>query len=338
MGLLVSGLLGGIQAGARAVEQLSDDKLKALAEKLKMDALEAMDKRRELRGQKFQTSERIAREGFQAGESKLGRTFEAGEGLLGRKSAEKISEAGLLSQETRATAKLDLDKIIVAETKRYHDLTIKAKEGSTEAATRRAQVDAWKEVGKISERFGSIDEMNGVLAAAGISDYFVAGEGKDTKPKLVKGKAKAKTGPGFGGPAMGVSHEERKPRPDTGQSDLDALLAMGRRGAGGSKLEGEVIPQPKLKGLLEVPEVGGEDMLQGAQKEFEGTETKETDLGDPSTWTVTFVESEGKYYIETSTGKRLMTQKEIEKWKGTLAGQGIFGKPAYDPKFPYVGK
>ncbi len=318
MGIIIEGLLGTVRDGARAVEQLSDDKLKALAEKLKMDALEAMDKRRELRSQKFRTSEREA--GEKAG---------AAEGLLERQSRKDIAGAGLLSRETRAAARLDLDKVIVAETKRYHDLSIKAKEGTAEATRRKTQVEAWKEVGKISERFGSIDEMNGVLAAAGIPDYFVAGKGKDAKPKLVKGKTKAE--------------ETVEKKPDTGLSDLDALLAMGKRGAGGSKLEGEVIPRPKSKGLLgetvEVPEVGGEGILQGQQKEVK--REPYLDLGDPESWDV--VNIPPNYYIkvpktpENPKGRVKMSDAELEEWKKTKKGQEIFGKPPYDPKFPYIG-
>lgn len=177
MGLITAGL-GFLKGTAGAVEQLSDEKRKALAEKLRMDALEQMDIRAEKRRQKFTTSEREAVQVYGAGESEKQRGFLAGESDLERESRESISEAGITSREDISANRLALDETISKNLETWRGKTLEKQQSANEAAVRKNKLKAWEEVQKITKDIGltsdNIDQVNGVLQAGDVGQHFTS--------------------------------------------------------------------------------------------------------------------------------------------------------------------
>ena len=103
---LLSGLLGGIQGGAGAVTTLSEERRKALAEQVKMEALDLMNKRQQERG--FAHSKDLQQGQFSHAEGMQSKGFEHAEGLLGKQlgSAERRHRETLAAKGDSESAPL----------------------------------------------------------------------------------------------------------------------------------------------------------------------------------------------------------------------------------------
>ena len=180
---LVAGLLGFAKGAAGAVETLSDEKRAALAEKLKMDALEQMDIRRSAREHGYRAEELKTGHGYamesqtvdaaaRAREAAKGRAHDITQGLRQRESTEKI-----------AGARLTFNKAQQAATEAYNKLVIESKKASTNAAVKKNMLEAISQVNKIKQDDGgritpeNIDIINNILRIGGVSgQYGMTGE------------------------------------------------------------------------------------------------------------------------------------------------------------------
>ncbi len=166
---LITGLLGFAKGAAGAVETLSDENRKALAESLRLKVLEQMDIRAEKRRQDFTTSEREAGQGFLAKEN-----------LLNREARVGTSEAGMTSRENIAGNRLAHDQKVAEdnETWRTKDIGVRTEANRLKAQTNRGK--AWSEVGKVTkDSLGAItpenvDTVNGILASGGVGAHYTS--------------------------------------------------------------------------------------------------------------------------------------------------------------------
>ena len=181
MGLdIVSGLLGGMQGIATATNTIAEDKLKQLAEKLKMEALEEIAARSDQR--KFGHDQQLQGERI-IGEKELQTSkndFEAGMKKAHDDTLKEISRAEIKSKEGIEGAKITSEEKIAGQkdsTLRYiagmetrmKEMLANTDKKSTEAANLRSKVAAFTEARKTLEANpDDIDGANAILQTAGI--------------------------------------------------------------------------------------------------------------------------------------------------------------------------
>lgn len=185
MGLdIVSGLLGGMQGVATATNTIAEDKLKQLAEKLKMEALEQIAARSDQR--KFGHDQQLQVERM-TGEKELQTSkndFEAGMEKARNDTLKEISRAEIKSKEGIEGAKITSEEKIAGQKDstllyiagmetRTKEMLANTDKKSTEAANLRSKVAAFTEARKTLEANpDDIDGANAILQTAGIPTAY----------------------------------------------------------------------------------------------------------------------------------------------------------------------
>jgi len=97
--MLAAGLLGAVKGGASAVNTLSEERRKQLAEQLRMETIDLMEKNRQERG--FKHAETLQGKGFEHAESMQGKGFEHAESMQGKgfEHAESMQGKGFAHAE-----------------------------------------------------------------------------------------------------------------------------------------------------------------------------------------------------------------------------------------------
>ena len=207
---LVTGLLGGIKGGSRAVEYLSKERLKQLAEELRMKTMEQIQERRDDRQNKYQTSEREAE--MDAREQSDTRNI---------KSREGISAAN--------------NKVTLSVAKQRRDLT-----KETQKLTRESNAYKIKnmEINALTEAEAAANEgnwrvANALLRVAGLPKQYKEITSSETKPTYWGLSSKTKetttmeltdTAPGGGAAKPATGEGGAAPKDNT----VDALLAQAK--------------------------------------------------------------------------------------------------------------
>jgi hypothetical protein len=185
MGLdIASGLLGGMQGIATATNTIAEDKLKQLAEKLKMEALEEISARADQR--KFGHDQQLQVERM-TGEKELQTSkndFEAGMEKARNDTLKEISRAEIKSKEGIEGAKITSEEKIAGQKDstllyiagmetRTKEMLANTDKKSTEAANLRSKVAAFTEARKTLEANpNDIDGANAILQTAGIPTAY----------------------------------------------------------------------------------------------------------------------------------------------------------------------
>jgi hypothetical protein len=177
-----AGLLGGVMGAGSAINQLSEERRKELAENLRRQALEDMQGRLDLKKHGYEkeihatdtaSREKIASEGLTSQE-KIASEH--------RTSAEKIASEGLTSQEKIASEhrtsaeKIASDRNTLEKWIHEQENNLKAKINTENISTRKAaemkaKIAAYTEARHVLENNGSTEEANAVLEAADLPTY-----------------------------------------------------------------------------------------------------------------------------------------------------------------------
>jgi hypothetical protein len=195
--MLLDGLLGGIVGGSNAVNQLSEERRKALAEQVKMEALEAMQTRMQERGYKH--AEAMQGKQFEHAEGMQGNQFKHAEGMQTNQFGHAESMADkqfghnqLLQRERFGHESGLLDKRLGHESglldKRLsHEKGLTTEKPLMEREKAFTQIEAiydqavkegkWKEGKKLPEYV--LRQVNDIRQAAGMSPLSEKESGKD---------------------------------------------------------------------------------------------------------------------------------------------------------------
>jgi preprotein translocase subunit Sss1 len=348
-----AGLLGGVAGVGTAVDQVAAERRRILAEHLKLQALEDIEKRADTRRHGYAKElqgERIGHEERQT-EKTLGSHEKVAE--LGRTSAEKISEAGIKSHEKIASEQNVSAAAIASERnamlKEIADMENSMKERilgedlkGRKAAEMKAKVMAYTEARKVLEGGGSTDEANAVLDAADLptfEEYIKepATEGGlfgwGAKP-AVKGRRLQGTGakaeettakptdqggavtPGAKGTTPG------EPTSDVG-ADIKALLEAGRG-------TGPVATEKKQAGIIPTPREAGAATPEQPAPAARGLIPKRPDLtaetGKPEIMTI-----EGMQ-VKAVGGTYEVYDKASKVWRKPTREEKLKIREAMEPK------
>ena len=168
--MFLEGLLGGVMGGSNAVNELSGERRKLLAEKLKMDAMEEIQMRSDTR--RFGHEKGLQQENIKAEDSRATKKMESTE----RISEKETSSREKISSERNAT----LERIANMENE-IKEKMHSAQMGSNEAQVMRAKVAALAEARKVIENGGTTEEANAVLETVGLPPFeeYVMDEGSE---------------------------------------------------------------------------------------------------------------------------------------------------------------
>jgi len=285
----VSGLLGGITGVSNAVNELSAERRKEMAETLRREALAELEKKYQERG--FKHAEGMQGENIKARKAEGAADITSREKIASDRNAmlEKLSKAELAVKQQG----LNMDK------------------KSTEAQNLKAKISAFTEARKIIEGGGSTEEANAVLDAAGLPsmEEYEIEPGREgilgffQKDPVVGRRVAGSAGSG-----------ETNAMPASGglKGELASLLEESKKGAskpGIAKpgiaqpetMAADVIePKPEPKGIMSTAIAGA-------------VPKQKQDLGDPATWEVK--EQSGQYFMMTKDGPVQMTPEQIAQWK-----------------------
>jgi len=335
-----AGLLGAAAGGANAVDKLSEERRRELAEQLKREALEAIAVRSDER-----------RHGYDKSLQKT--DIESSEKIAGERndtSREIAGEHDATSREIAQTRQNNAYNIAEARNTVLKDLeamrqeTDKLKLGSTEENTNarmvQARTAAFKEVGNIVERGGSLDEINSLLSPFNVmykmgvikkgteggwlqnGSIYDKGEPDVTGLVLVTTDGKPVGGTEGGAPQTGLSPFLSDligdPGGETGIMSDEPGTAQAAESAPPKEAQSRSpvsteTAAPERKGLLET----GGPAPKGLPE----------DMAD---WDVTTKTVNGKKVpvVITDSGPVELTQEEYELWKKWQAGQEPSGVTA----------
>jgi hypothetical protein len=215
----------------KAVTEITEDRRHELAQHLKLQALEEMNKRQGEREHGY-AKERQGTQ-IEAEKEMSGAEIKSREGISAteRGSAEKIASERNATLEKISKMELDMKERMLGADKK-----------STEAQMLRAKIDALTESRKIAEAGGSIDEINAPLRTAGLPEMeeYTIEEGSfgflgiGSKEPVKGRRFKGSGGTDFA--SLGGA----------GQSQMQALLEEGKK----SMPPGAQPPQKKKPGLI----------------------------------------------------------------------------------------
>lgn len=284
-----AGLLGGVMGVGKAVDEIGTEKRKELAEHLKMQALEKIEERADVRRHGY--AKELAGEEMD---------FRKGESAVERKSREDIAGKGITSAEKIASERNEALKWIAKLETDMKERVLGEDKKGREAQEMRAKVAAFTEARHVLEGGGSTEEANAVLEAAGLPTYeeYIKEPGSEGgifgwgKTAPVMGRrlqgttgAAAETKQGEGGTTT-VKTETTTPsgQPTGLKSDLDRLVAEGRKTMPpATEAKPEKIEQPTGKaGMIGDASAAGTDTAKVEEKEeiltIEGMQVKR--IGD----------------------------------------------------------
>lgn len=311
----MAGLLGGISGGAKAVEKLSEERRRELAEKLKREALEDIAKRSDERRYKY---DKALQETDIAAKKELSETGLAAKSEMEQRRLDTgytESQEKMRSAEKIASKRNAMMKEIAVMENRTRERMLKTNKNSNEAAIMNAKIKAYAEARKVGENGGTTEEMNAVLDAAGLPPL----EEFEVKP--------AKKGfLGFGSEPSVIGR-----RPTTTK---EGQVNGAQQGGMSSFLQGlidesqGVKQEPTQTDEISVPEQSRPGFLETEQptpdkQDIVGLRPEITEPSDnPETWNVTMIGTD--FHIITPSGPVKMTPEQIEEWKQTSAGKKFF--------------
>ena len=159
MGMLLTGALGFTKGYAEKSGQISDEKRKALAEQLRMDALEQMNKRMAKFEHGLDLETRAVDSATKARAATKKRAFDTTQGFLRRKSAKELNDATL-----------QVRKDIAAANDKYRTADLDRKDRANVLKSREILTKAQIEINDVFEKQGltpeSIEVINGLLETA----------------------------------------------------------------------------------------------------------------------------------------------------------------------------
>lgn len=325
-----AGLLGGVAGGAKAVQTLSEERRRELAEQLKREALEAIAERSDARRHGY--DKELQETDIAARDARSQRELNAGYNI----AQEKMRSSEKIAGDRNAM----MEKIANMEN-RIREKRLSTDKDSNEAAIMNAQIRAFTEARKIGENGGSTDEMNAVLTAAGLpplEDFEIT----PAKPGFLGfGDEPAVMGrrPVTSGMKPAGDQEATSGQAPTGMSAQLASLLEASQG----KTEPGTEPERQDEGILRTSprqdtpepvdnqyaprkEPGTKGLL-----ESEGTQQPEPEKSipqyskeAPESWSVVMIGT--SLSILTPNGPVKMTPEQIEAWKQTEAGRKYFSK------------
>lgn len=260
MGLLTAGILGGIAGGAQKVVEVSDDQRKSLAEKLKMEALEAM-------------------QGRQAATEHGYRMEEQGVDIKARADL-SASEQGAVDKrlDTEIAANKDITSMKIKADKELADKEASLKERmlsqdikQTEIGTIKNQIAAYGEARKTIENGGTIEDANMILEAAGLPgmEEYVIDPGSEGgwfgwgKREPVTGKRMK--GSGLINSEITTGETDLSGEGNNLKSDLDRLIAEGKKKTPASSERAQFPDEEKSEQYDITQKVKTKDMITEAE-------------------------------------------------------------------------
>lgn len=334
-GALATGILGGVKGFGESMVTLSDEARKALAEKVRREAEEAMLKRSDERKHRLDM-ERMGKEReFTASQNKLERESRESIAKDNRVSAENVAKIGAGSRVAVANIGATMDKYVADMNLWLNKKQLEAQQGLADQKMVANQLKAYEQIREYldseqgmmamqQDPQSAVDYINGVARSVGIPDWetYVAQEEsrhlnpfKEDKEEIIGVRPKA-------------SNILGGPQPQTDKETLDELEAQATE-SGAIAEPVEMTPQPKSQPKeamtpAEAKKYTTERNRAILSSAFSGPEVPQE--GEIREWGKT-----GEYQIYENGGWRALTEEEKiylgAEYNEEGFGQTIEGEP-----------